>query len=197
MIPDGFHLPVFMTGCSMPPKPMQRPWPPVYRHQAPTRTSFYFRPPEPPPWIDYPRMNGYREKSREYCYMAPFYRNAMPPPPQPVKLPLPRRIMLVNPNSKNCYSDCPCLHRSRSLEDVRSEVNSEWSDDEFSGYRYDNRKLEPPSRNGYGPRSKKLFEDCAKVDARRKGRPQVRVNQRAHRLVLSKASFIILFIRKL
>ncbi|KAL0279810.1 UNVERIFIED_CONTAM: hypothetical protein PYX00_001288 [Menopon gallinae] len=165
MIPDGFHLPVFINGVPLPPKPMHRPWPPVYRQQQ-ARTGFCFRPQEPPPWRDYTRANGYREKGREYYYLAPLYRNALPPPPQPVEYPPPRRLMLLSPRS--CPRECPCLHRSRSLEDVRSDLNSEWSEDESSSsaYRYD-RKSKPsvlPNRRS--------LDDAVKVDPRRKGRYQ-------------------------
>lgn len=179
MIPDlsEFHLPVFMAGCSMSQKPMQqRPWPPVYRHHVPSRSAFYFRQQELPPWVDYSRYGGgYREKGREYYYLAPLYRNAMPPPLQPSKMLSPRRVMLVNPHVKKCYNDCSCLQRSRSLEDVRSEITSEWSDDDFSGFfRYDNRKLEAPLPNEFGHQNRMFFDDSIKLDVRKRGKSKVR-----------------------
>lgn len=165
MIPEGFHLPVFMNG-PVSQKPIHRPWPPIYRQQ-PNRTSFCFRPQESPPWRDY----GYREKGREYYYLAPLYRNALPPPPQPIEMPPPRRLMLLNPQTRSCPSECPCLHRSRSLEDVRSDLNSEWSDDDHkvNGYRY-NRKNTPKS---FPNKIRRSIDDSVKMDPRRRGSYQV------------------------
>lgn len=177
MIPDAFHLPVFMNGVSMSQKPIHRPWPPIYR-QHQNRTSFCFRPQESPPWRDYAHASGYRDKGRDYYYLAPLYRNALPPPPQPIEIPPPRRLMLLNPQARNCPSECPCLHRSRSLEDVRSDLNSEWSEDDMglNSYRYshNNRKSVPVS-----PISKKFskirrsIDDSVKMDPRRRGFLQV------------------------
>jgi len=103
---------------------LRRPWPPLYRHPLQHRPRFCFRSPDPPPeWRDY----SYTNKGRDYYFMAPMYRNAMPPPP-------PRHMLLLDPRLRrvsHSHVQCPCLQksRSRSLEDVRSEVNSEWEED--------------------------------------------------------------------
>ena len=188
MIPEltGFHLPVFMAGCPITSqKPIQqRPWPPIYRqHSSSSRNGYFFRHHESPQWLDYPRyggggfgIGGYREKGREYYYLAPLYRNAMPPPPQPTKSSPPRRIMLLNPHqgnnnvNKKCYNECPCWHRSRSLEDVRSEMNSEWSDDDVSMFRHDTKKSEGMLPNGYGRGERMFLDDFAHLDSRRRRR---------------------------
>ncbi|KAK6628831.1 hypothetical protein RUM43_002647 [Polyplax serrata] len=179
MIPDlnGFHVPVFMAGCPVSQKSkQQRPWPPVYRQHVPNRAGLYFRHQEYPPWMDYSRYNGdYRDKGREYYYLAPLYRNALPPPLQPTKLTPPRRVMLLNPNAKNCYSECPCIQRTRSLEDVRSDVNSEWSDDDLSVFRYDRRNFESP--DDFGHNRKSIFDVTPPMESKRMGRPKVRLPQ--------------------
>lgn len=168
MIPEGFHLPMFVNPVQLTHK-SHRPWPPIYRQQ-PARNSFCFRPPEPAQW---------REKGRDYYYLAPLYRNALPPPPRPVDLPPPRRMMLVDPQTRGCPPDCPCLHRSRSLEDVRS-VASDWSDDERpgSGERHPRRVSHagPPKAPRVPHMGKPLtgkprraFDDASHLDNRRKG----------------------------
>jgi len=103
---------------------LRRPWPPLYRHPHQNRPRFCFRPPDPPAeWRDY----NYTNKGRDYYFMAPMYRNALPPPPPP------RHMLVLDPRLRRVshnHVQCPCLHRSRSrsLDDVRSEVNSEWEE---------------------------------------------------------------------
>jgi len=174
MIPEGFHLPMLVNPMQLTHK-SHRPWPPIYRQQ-PARNSFCFRPPEPP---------QLREKGRDYYYLAPLYRNAMPPPPRPVEVPPPRRLLLVDPQTRGCPPDCPCLHRSRSLEDVRS-VASEWSDEEKTGsggQRHPRRvshhvgpqtkgKNQPMTRPLTG-KPRKAFDDAFHLENRRKGSAQV------------------------
>jgi hypothetical protein len=104
---------------------LRRPWPPLYRQPFQHRPRFCFRPPDTPTdWREYSHTN----KGREYYFMAPMYRNAMPPPPPP------RHMLLLDPRHQRLTHNlvqCPCLQksRSRSLDDVPSEVNSEWEDE--------------------------------------------------------------------
>lgn len=140
-----------------------RPWPPMYRNHpvngrgAPT---YCYRPvpldtlaqwitPHIPEYnyMPAPRMPGNPNKSRDYYYLAPLYRNAMPPPPppqpmtplqvSPVAIPPPGMMLMERPRGGRAKSSggptrsvppCTCaVGRTRSLEDVRSEV-SEWDD---------------------------------------------------------------------
>lgn len=138
-----------------------RPWPPMYRNHPNGRAPSYCYRPVPldtlAQWItphipDYnyvpaPRITGNPNKSRDYYYLAPLYRNAMPPPPQamsplqvsPVAMPPPPppgMMMMERPRGRAKSSGgltrsmppCTCaVGRTRSLEDVRSEM-SEWDD---------------------------------------------------------------------
>jgi len=135
-----------------------RPWPPMYRNHPNGRGPSYCYRPVPldtlAQWItphipDYnympaPRIPANPTKSRDYYYLAPLYRNAMPPPPQamsplqvsPVAMPPPGMMMMERPRGRAKSSgglsksvpSCTCaVGRTRSLEDVRSEV-SEWDD---------------------------------------------------------------------
>ncbi|EFN71353.1 WD repeat-containing protein 47 [Camponotus floridanus] len=138
-----------------------RPWPPMYRNHPNGRAPSYCYRPVPldtlAQWItphipDYnyvpaPRIAGNPNKSRDYYYLAPLYRNAMPPPPQamsplqvsPVAMPPPPppgMMMMERPRGRAKSSGgltrsvppCTCtVGRTRSLEDVRSEM-SEWDD---------------------------------------------------------------------
>ncbi|XP_012537603.1 WD repeat-containing protein 47 isoform X5 [Monomorium pharaonis] len=132
-----------------------RPWPPMYRNnRAP---SYCYRPvpldtlaqwitPHVPDYnyVPAPRIAANPNKSRDYYYLAPLYRNAMPPPPQvmsplqvsPVAMPPPGMMMMERPRGRAKSSGgltrsmppCTCaVGRTRSLEDVRSEM-SEWDD---------------------------------------------------------------------
>ncbi|XP_026831169.1 WD repeat-containing protein 47 isoform X4 [Ooceraea biroi] len=135
-----------------------RPWPPMYRNHPNGRAPSYCYRPVPldtlAQWItphipDYnyvpaPRIPANPNKSRDYYYLAPLYRNAMPPPPpamsplqvSPVAMPPPGMMMMERPRGRAKSSGgltrsvppCTCaVGRTRSLEDVRSEV-SEWDD---------------------------------------------------------------------
>ncbi|KAJ9596336.1 hypothetical protein L9F63_012611 [Diploptera punctata] len=109
---------------------LRRPWPPLYRHPLQHRPRFCFRPPDPPAeWRDY----NFTNKGRDYYFMAPMYRNALPPPPPPLNYPS-RHMLLLDPRQRRtsqAHVPCPCMqrNRSRSLEDVRSEANSDWEED--------------------------------------------------------------------
>lgn len=134
-----------------------RPWPPMYRSHPATRgPSFCYRPmplDAMAQWMT-PHMPDYNyvparisaanpNKGRDYYYLAPLYRNAMPPPQamSPLQVPpvavSPRMMMMEPARSRtkssgglcrNSQPPCTCsVGRTRSLEDVRSEV-SEWED---------------------------------------------------------------------
>lgn len=134
-----------------------RPWPPMYRNHSSNRPPSYCYRPVPldtlAQWItphipDYnyvpTRVNPNPNKSRDYYYLTPLYRNALPPPPQPMpplqvsSVPMPPGMMIMErPRgrakssggiTRNSLPPCTCaVGRTRSLEDVRSEV-SEWED---------------------------------------------------------------------
>lgn len=142
-----------------------RPWPPMYRSNS-RGPSICYRPmplEHLTQWMsphhqhpDYNYVparalngNSSGNKGRDYYYLTPMYRNAMPPPPQPMspmQMPLaPARMMLMeqprpprgggrakssggHQGRNNSVPPCTCtIGRTRSLEDVRSEV-SEWEE---------------------------------------------------------------------
>ncbi|XP_023941149.2 WD repeat-containing protein 47 isoform X6 [Bicyclus anynana] len=121
-----------------------RPWPPLSRQAQP---NFYFRPPDPmdprnfktssskgSTYSDFSAMSAYSNKSRDYYFLSPSYRSAGAPTPSNhadlyVNRERPRQIR--HPNTSPA---CPCS-RSRSLEDVRTEVVTEWEDDDENGNR--------------------------------------------------------------
>lgn len=120
-----------------------RPWPPLSRQ---TQSNFYFRPPDPmdlrqfktssskgSTYSDFSGMSAYSNKSRDYYFLSPSYRSAGAPTPSHSELygARERPRQLRNPNSSPSTA-CPCS-RSRSLEDVRTEVVTEWEDDDENG----------------------------------------------------------------
>ncbi|KAL1130972.1 hypothetical protein AAG570_012213 [Ranatra chinensis] len=118
---------------------LRRPWPPLYHVPAPVA---YPSPPPPPP--DYYYSTAVN-KGREYYWMAPLYRDALPPPPQPAR----------------CTCSCVLRHRSRSLDTVRSE---EYSDPE------DRVEYPPPPRQLFTKR--RSMEDLLDHRAVRKRREE-------------------------
>ena len=134
-----------------------RPWPPVYRSPASSRgPSFCYRPMPletltqwitPLPEYNYipARMQTNTvNKGKDYYYLTPVFRNAMPPPSQalpPMQVPQmgmsPRLMLMERPRTRakssggigrNSVPPCTCsVGRTRSLEDVRSEI-SEWEE---------------------------------------------------------------------
>jgi hypothetical protein len=116
---------------------LRRAWPPVYSNRSQQQLL------GPPPEYYY-----HEEKPRDYYWMAPLYRDAMPPPPPrlPPLPPLP--LQQLQPPC------CPCLHRrhrirSRSLDTVRSIEN--FSDPEL--------ELPPPPRELYPSSKRRSMED--------------------------------------
>lgn len=111
------------------PMEYRRPWPPMYRspiqkpHQH-QQFNFHPNPIEPKNWhnhsYNFSPSNIYQtNKSRDYYFLAPLYRNAMPPPPKPQK----ERFLLENkkrPSKRITEQVCHC--RSRSMDDVRFDV---------------------------------------------------------------------------
>ncbi|XP_028164353.1 WD repeat-containing protein 47 isoform X2 [Ostrinia furnacalis] len=123
-----------------------RPWPPLSRQVQP---NFYFRPPDPmdlrnfktasskgSTYSDFSAMSAYSNKSRDYYFLSPSYRSAGAPTPSSHSdyyhgREKPRHIRHPIPAPP---AACPCS-RSRSLEDVRTEVVTEWEDDDENGNR--------------------------------------------------------------
>lgn len=117
----------------------RKPWPIMYAPQKKLspKHSFNFRPPEPNNgWREPPSPYAYQaplynyptNDKKDHYYLAPYYRNAMPPPPNP------NRLLMIDPkrkysNGKHTMNDvCHC--RSRSMEDVRTEVvTNDWGND--------------------------------------------------------------------
>jgi hypothetical protein len=122
-----------------------RPWPPLTRQAQP---NFYFRPPDldlrnfktssskGSTYSDFSGMSAYSNKSRDYYFLSPSYRSAGAPTPSNhgdfyhVREKS-RHIRHPNPAPPVV---CPCS-RSRSLEDIRAEVVTEWEDDDENGNR--------------------------------------------------------------
>lgn len=82
-------------------------------------------------------MSAYSNKSRDYYFLSPSYRSAGAPTPSNhvdlyVGRDRPRQIRHEIPAPS--AAACPCS-RSRSLEDVRTEVVTEWEDDDENGNR--------------------------------------------------------------
>lgn len=152
-----------------------RPWPPLYRSTGSSRgPSFCYRPVPVPletltQWItplpEYNYMpariqSNTSNKGRDYYYLTPMYRNAMPPPTQtlpPMQGPQmgmsPRLMLMERPRTRakssggigrNSVPPCTCaVGRARSLEDVRSEI-SEW--DEYHDENGNRIKTNPKTR---------------------------------------------------
>ncbi|XP_014366525.1 WD repeat-containing protein 47 isoform X3 [Papilio machaon] len=126
--------------------PPFRPWPPLSRQAQP---NFYFRPPDPidvrnyktssskgSTYSDFSGVSAYSNKSRDYYFLSPSYRSAGAPTPGSyadsyINRDRPRQLRHPNPASP---AACPCS-RSRSLEDVRTEIVTEWEDDDENGNR--------------------------------------------------------------
>ncbi|XP_017881854.1 uncharacterized protein LOC108625981 [Ceratina calcarata] len=164
-----------------------RPWPPMYRSHPARGPSFCYRPmpleamaqwmaPHMPDYNYVPaRMSANSNKGRDYYYLAPLYRNAMPPPQamSPLQVPpvaVSPRMMIMEPRSRtkssggHCRSSappCTCsMGRTRSLEDVRSEI-SEWEDfhDENG-----NHLQGKSSKNGVSRQTRRSMENLLDVE---------------------------------
>lgn len=167
-----------------------RPWPPMYRsHPASRGPSFCYRPLPmdamtqwmTPHMADYnyvqARMGGSNtSKGRDYYYLTPLYRNAMPPPQamSPLQVPpvaVSPRMMMMGPQSRTkssgglCRSTvppCTCsVGRTRSLEDVRSEA-SEWEDYHDENGNHLQRKS--PKNGGVSKQARRSMENLLDVE---------------------------------
>lgn len=86
-------------------------------------------------YSDFSAMSAYSNKSRDYYFLSPSYRSAGAPTPSnhaDLYLSRERQRQIRNPSATS--PACPCS-RSRSLEDVRTEVVTEWEDDDENGNR--------------------------------------------------------------
>ncbi|XP_041986208.1 WD repeat-containing protein 47 isoform X3 [Aricia agestis] len=120
-----------------------RPWPMMPR---PAQPNFYFRPPDPmdarnfkssskgSTYSELSAMSAYSNKSRDYYFLSPSYRSAGAPTPSAQELYLNRERARPSRPARPPSPACPCA-RSRSLEDVRTEVVTEWEDDDENGNR--------------------------------------------------------------
>ncbi|CAH1132936.1 unnamed protein product [Ceutorhynchus assimilis] len=118
-------------------------YPPFYPQVNPKRNSYPFRPPEPAFWRDFnphfrPPAFSYPPKVRDYHLLPPFYRNVMPPPPNPNRLIMmdPRRWAASIPRNDGVIVNhqqpppCHCKdQKSKSMEDVRDFV-VDWDKDQ-------------------------------------------------------------------
>lgn len=116
-------------------RPILPPYPPK---SARLRQLGNFRPPEYVDFRDYnpyaiPYNAGinYQNKPRDYCYLTPYYRSAMPPPPISNN----DRLLMVDPSRRLSnvripeFSSCRC--KSKSMDDVRQDIQiSDWEEDE-------------------------------------------------------------------
>ncbi|XP_063987136.1 WD repeat-containing protein 47 isoform X5 [Diachasmimorpha longicaudata] len=139
------------------PELKHRPWPAIYRNHPATRgPSMCYRPmplealtrwvtPHIPPHdYNYLPAPMRPNKNRDYYYLTPMYRNAIPPPSSAMTVQVPplgitNRMMIMeksrsktksssNGTGRSSVPPCTCsVGRTRSLEDVRSEL-SEWEE---------------------------------------------------------------------
>lgn len=128
----------------------RKPWYPGNFNRAghPPRPTYNYKPPEPASvWREvgpyayhtpiYAPTILQPNKGKDYYFLAPYYRNAMPPPPNPNRL-----LMVDHSRARNIMRKpevSPCHCRSKSMEDVRSEVFevTDWEEDE-NGNRVEN-----------------------------------------------------------
>lgn len=117
----------------------RKPWYPTNLSRTTQRQTFNFHPVEPAVWRDstyayhsprYSPGSAYYQpnKGKDYYFLAPYYRNAMPPPPNPNQL-----LMVDHARRKHIRKiETICRCRSKSMEDVRSEIVevTDWDEDE-------------------------------------------------------------------
>ncbi|XP_066250658.1 WD repeat-containing protein 47 isoform X4 [Euwallacea similis] len=117
-------------------------FPPFYPQANPKRMSYPFRPPDPAVWREFHPPNfGYPPKVRDYHMLPSFYRNVMPPPPNPNRLLMmdPRRWTAPPQPQQPQPPLCQCNGsggtrsvKSKSMEDVREFV-IEWGEKDYNG----------------------------------------------------------------
>lgn len=153
----------------------RKPWPSAQRINT-QKSPFHFRPPEPPAWREpnpysyQAPLYNYNNPKRDHYFLTPYYRNAMPPPPNPNRLLMidPRR-RFVKQNEDSCYC------RSRSMEDVRADVlTPDWESD------VNGNRVPLPMRKDFNKYSNRRSMDNLLVDtnfsppSKRAGRLQVK-----------------------
>ncbi|KAL3284875.1 hypothetical protein HHI36_019012 [Cryptolaemus montrouzieri] len=132
--------------------------PPTYYQNSKSASSFNFRPNDSKLWREtnsykyhhsptfthnHPLVQLQNGCPREHYYIPPFYRNAMPPPPNPNHHVHDHRFLMEQKRSKRNSvvvepSRCRMDSRSRSMEDVRDVVEiCDW-DDDFDRFRVSN-----------------------------------------------------------
>lgn len=115
----------------------RKPWPPVYPQRVSPRYNLH-SPSEAHYSYAYARYGNNNQsvglpKEPQY-FMAPYYRNVMPPPPSTNRLFMDRTKRKVQVYNPPCL---PCRCKSKSLEDVRAdimEIERDY-DDDFNGNR--------------------------------------------------------------
>lgn len=88
-------------------------------------------------YSDFSGMSAYSNKSRDYYFLSPSYRPAVAPSLNnhaDLYLGRERPRQTRHPNPAPASTVCPCS-RSRSLEDVRTDIVTEWEDDDENGNR--------------------------------------------------------------
>lgn len=120
------HLPHWQSNEMLTRKVYHHPmYNPAHRMNNNTRGPFNFRPSEPryreQNYYQQPAMYSFPPKVRDRYFLNPYYRNVMPPPPNP------NRLLMIDPNrrlsgviSGGEQNHCQC--RSKSMEDIRTDV---------------------------------------------------------------------------
>lgn len=146
-------------------------FPPSYQNHRPNqRASFNYHPNEPARWREGTYYSSpvysFPPKSKDHYFLTPYYRNVMPPPPNP------NRLLMIDPRRKFSVNGgpSPCQCRSKSMEDVRTDVvevnGNHWEDDINGNHvtrtsdkfnRYSNRRSMENLLvdTGYSPNSKR------------------------------------------
>lgn len=148
--------------------PYRPPVDPSFRHSDP---PFVRDPPFRP--SDYPkfRETGYYptpvfnhppRPPADHYFLAPYYRNAMPPPP-----PHPNRLLMVDTRRRLSVSTTnghpPCKCRSRSMEDVRTDV-VEMREDRWLKERNGTKSVSPSVKGSAAEKFVSKFGDRRSMD---------------------------------
>lgn len=115
----------------------RKPWPPIYSQRVSPR--YHLHPSDAHYAYAYTRYSNNNQsggiiKEPQY-FMAPYYRNVMPPPPSTNRPFMDRTKRKVQVHHPPCS---PCRCKSKSLEDIRAdvvEVRRDYDDDDFNGNR--------------------------------------------------------------
>lgn len=89
-------------------------------------------------YSDFSGISAYSNKTRDYYFLSPSYRSAPGAPSSSnhgdIYIGRERPRQIRHPNPAPVSTVCPCS-RSRSLEDVRTDIVTEWEDDDENGNR--------------------------------------------------------------